>query len=314
MGSWTASPVCDWSRSLPKRLHDLALRAVRGKAAGEADVINVDLGPKCMYKRWIKCAGRPDGDVSDKELVVVSSCTFFANVLLENPHFAVRLRAAFERRLPSGDKRLEFMGPLARWLYAPSAPLKKEIDDYVEANLRGNGKVSICISGRAGDKAELERIASCITGLRASPWWPKNRTTAFHVSTVRGAFRTMVRKRYAADEVYWLRQRVALSTGTTNSSVTSFKEMLTFGRCHIAVIENGGSTFSYLPTGMYHSVALRDAGGHHRGSLNCRDILSLPYSKLFPDARSHLSKKCVGGRGVLRLPCGSKTSRDDSPT
>lgn len=61
------------------------------------------------------------------------------------------------------------------------------------------------------------------------------------------------------------------------------KDMLLAGRCHVLVAPNGGSTYTYTPGAMYHSIALRDAPK----KANCSDL---------PLGRSDFWAK-QGGRG-----------------
>ena len=46
------------------------------------------------------------------------------------------------------------------------------------------------------------------------------------------------------------------------------KDMLLAGLCHVLVAPNGGSTYTYTPSAMYHAIALRDAPK----KANCSDL------------------------------------------
>jgi len=158
----------------------------------------------------------------------------------------------------------------------------------------------VCVQGRWGTGAELKKASRCVNALLREPWWPKG-ITVLHVGSMKEDFRIRVRKKYKHGddrEVHW--PAWDSDVKRQKDDVTAYKDMLLMGRCHIAVLANGGSTFSYMPTAMWHTIALRDAGV---GKNTCAGLRSLPFDKLFPSPRQQLEKKCFVKSGPLDRPC-----------
>merc|ERR1712232_1538650 len=173
----------------------------------------------------------------------------------------------------------------------------RELSGYIGTRLRGNCQISVCVQGRHGTPRELERTTRCLDHLLASEWWPSGEvTTALHVASLSSGFRNKISRRYATHphvriKVHWPRWDEVITKEAWVES--SFKSSLLSGSCHVSVVENGGSTFTYVSTAMFHSVALRDVGNNNHKA-NCENIRAFRYEELFPDARDGVDGRCYG--------------------
>lgn len=308
---WTTSPLCSWSAALPNYVETLvrnfALPKKKRDPAWDGwskQVKYIAVGrPGCPFVPDLKCNERFAGDVSSAKIVVVVSMGWFGDFLLTNPYYESVLRQAFTKKLASGREELDFFGPISRWIYAPNQEIQTEVDEYVNKQLRQpDGRISVCVLNRWGGPGEARKISKCLAELQKSSWWPRQ-GAAFHVATVQNKYRHSFKEHYEKEgnTVSWpdwpARGRLD-ALRHRGYDVKAYKEMLLLGRCHIAVLPNGGSTFSYMPTSMYHSVALRDVFYRANDSrLDCKDLEMKPYRTLYPDARPVVEGKCYA------IPC-----------
>eukprot|EP00913_Durusdinium_trenchii_P006670 g6268.t1 len=152
----------------------------------------------------------------------------------------------------------------------------QEIENYVGSHLRSES-VSVCLQGRWGSRTEFENGKACIDEMMAAPWWPG--TLVIHVASMSNNFREKVKATYPGVNVTWPSWDASVRAQKDDS--TAYKDMLLTGKCHILVAPNGGSTYTYTPTAMYHSVVVRNKP-------NCSDLPFLPYWKLFPEPKMQL--------------------------
>jgi len=306
--TWMDSPLCAWTKEAPPKIVEAAESRLKKKPSkkitGQVDLLPV-YWKGCSWQK-LRCANKYGGDVSNKGILVFMSGAWGGEVLLQNPVFAPKLRKAFERRLPAGvgrDERviLDIYAPLSRWIFSPSAAVLKDMNTYaMDAGLSMPGVMSICIQGRWGTGSELSAAATCVDALLAEPWWPKENKTVLHVASMKESFRKKVRERYSAQKITASWPDWDAHVKGQKDDAAAYKDMILAGRCTFAVLPNGGSTFTYASTAMYHTVAIRDAGA---GKNTCHGLPQLPYEKLFPEPRVQLDKKCSKKDGVYGKNC-----------
>ncbi|CAJ1327920.1 unnamed protein product [Effrenium voratum] len=290
---WMRSPLCDWEAPewvMAKVRRQLELLKEQRKRRS-AKAAKYEEGVEVMQILWKGCKFERllCGQVSSKPILLLLSGAWLGEVLLQNPAFQPRMQSAFQRQVDAGRDILDVYGPLSRWLFGPSPEVARDLDSYVAKHLR-SGKVSVCLQGRWGNSQELRDGKRCIDTMMAQPWWPGK--TVVHVASMKASFRSKVQEAFAGDSkvsVVWPSWDAKVRGQRDN--LQAYQDMLLAGRCQVVVAPNGGSTFTYASTAMYHSVSLRDAG---RGKMNCSNLPWLPYEKLFPEPRAQLDldKKC----------------------
>lgn len=268
------SPLCRWQEDfLPQKLRERVQDFVSNPLSTKVKMRDLEhlkiYWKGCSYRRVCK-------EMKFKQILVVTSGAWFGELFLDHTLFSQRMQAAFHRTARDKAVIADIYAPLSRWLFSPGSELQQEIENYVGSHLRSES-VSVCLQGRWGSRTEFENGKACIDEMMAAPWWPG--TLVIHVASMSNNFREKVKATYPGVNVTWPSWDASVRAQKDDS--TAYKDMLLTGKCHILVAPNGGSTYTYTPTAMYHSVVVRNKP-------NCSDLPFLPYWKLFPEPKMQL--------------------------
>merc|ERR1712216_63317 len=279
---WMDSTVCAWIKQTPPEILETASKYWNLPSddlhALHDPVRKVAVEPRgCEGLAELVCSH----NLTSRPIVILTTCLWLFKPIEANAFFKDRLHHAFSRILPSGREVMDVYGPMSRWLFKPNAKIESIVNGYRNQMSLG-GTTPICIQGRWGVDEELQPAKACIASLVREPWWPKHYSV--HVGTMNSEFRNMVCKLYGdKHRVGWCGKAVAKEKADEQAYV----DMLLLGSCDLAVLPNGASTYSYMSTALFHSVALRDSNANV-----CGNLRNLRYEQLFPEPRGMLDKTC----------------------